>query len=77
MAFIEVALELGLGIGLLPKTLARLPVQEGRLEAVLPDHGSGGGAIYLVHPAMRHLPRRVVLLRDALFSALRTSWIVE
>jgi DNA-binding transcriptional LysR family regulator len=77
MSFVQAALEQGLGIGMLPTPLARLSVDAGRLAPVLPEYSLGGGAVYLVHPAMRHLPRRVSLLRDALFTALRTSAIVS
>jgi DNA-binding transcriptional LysR family regulator len=39
----------------------------------LPDWILTGGALWLVHPPARRLPRRVELLRDFLLAELRTS----
>lgn len=61
----------GVGITLLPQGFAQPLVAEGELVRVLPSLQQKGAAIYLVHPAARHLPRRVALLRDHLYEALR------
>lgn len=61
----------GAGIALLPTNLAKPSLERGELIRVLPKLQQKGGAIYLVHPATRHLPRRVALLRDHLYAALR------
>jgi DNA-binding transcriptional LysR family regulator len=59
---------------MLPVALAQPAVDEERLVRVLPDLGQRGGAIYLVHPAMKHLPRRVQLLRDFLMNELKAKY---
>jgi DNA-binding transcriptional LysR family regulator len=62
---------LGTGIGLLPITFARRDAQAGRLVRLFPRLSASGGAVYLVHPASSHLPRRVAALRDHLYGELR------
>ncbi len=62
----------GRGIALLPELLAEPAIREGKLVRVLPNYQQQGIVLYLVHPASRRLPRRVTLLRDFLFEALRT-----
>jgi DNA-binding transcriptional LysR family regulator len=68
MAFVVPAIAQGIGIGLLPLPFPGKPAD---LIPVLPELSIGGGALYLVHPPMRHLPRRVQLLRDFLFEELK------
>jgi len=58
------------GVVTLPVGLARAPVGEGKLAPVLPRYGLFAGALYLVHPGGRALPRRVALLRDHLFAVM-------
>jgi DNA-binding transcriptional LysR family regulator len=61
----------GVGIALLPELLAEPAIRDGKLVRVLPNYQQHGVVLYLVHPATRRLPRRVVLLRDFLFDAMR------
>jgi DNA-binding transcriptional LysR family regulator len=70
LSFIVHAASQGVGIALLPRVGPPRSLDP-RLVPVLPDLAMQGGALYLVHPAMRHLPRRVQLLRDFLFDELR------
>jgi DNA-binding transcriptional LysR family regulator len=62
----------GVGIAMLPELAAEEALREGKLVRVLPSYRQHGSAVYLVHPATPHLPRRVALLRDHLFEPLRT-----
>lgn len=64
----------GAGIALLPIVLTRAAVDHGELVRVLPAYRQEGSAVYLVHPADRPLPRRVALLRDHLYDALRPKF---
>jgi DNA-binding transcriptional LysR family regulator len=61
----------GAGVALIPLELARDAVGTGDLLPVLPQYKLRTGAIYLLHPAARQLPRRVVLVRDFLYEVLR------
>lgn len=61
----------GAGIVMLPTLGTEALLEDGRLERVLPRVHTPGGAVYLVHPAAAHVPRRVVLLRDHLYRALK------
>jgi DNA-binding transcriptional LysR family regulator len=62
------------GIALIPQLLAHEALLDGSLTRVLPRYRQEGAAVYLVHPATTHLPRRVALLRDHLFEALRVKF---
>lgn len=64
MLFVREAIKLGLGIGILPHTLAQPDVVEGRIVRVLPRQVSVRGALYLIHPPGRHVPRRLALFRE-------------
>lgn len=68
-AFIADAAMAGLGIALLPMWTGRHPAVKGRLEAVLPKYSVEMPLHVLTHGS-RHLPRRVALVRDYMFSAL-------
>jgi DNA-binding transcriptional LysR family regulator len=61
----------GAGIGFFPVTFGQRLVAKGELVRVLPSMQTAGEAVYLVHPTSAHLPRRVALLRDHLYAALR------
>lgn len=63
--------EEGAGVVLAPLAIVERVARPGRLARVLPDHGVPGGSVYVVHPAMTHLPRRVQLLRDFLIAELQ------
>ncbi|HEY6878328.1 MAG TPA: LysR family transcriptional regulator [Polyangiales bacterium] len=64
----------GVGIALIPMMVGAPAVMRGELARVLPSLQSPGTAAYLVHPASAHLPRRVALLRDHLYAALKPSF---
>jgi DNA-binding transcriptional LysR family regulator len=61
----------GVGIGLMPVMFGQRWVLKGELVRVLPSLQTLGEAVYLVHPASPHLPRRVALLRDHLYQSLK------
>jgi DNA-binding transcriptional LysR family regulator len=64
--FVREAVKGGLGLGLLPAFLCEEEVAAGRLVRILPRLSAGAGALYLVHPPSRHVPRKVIALRDFL-----------
>lgn len=49
----------GLGIALLPPTMARLDVQAGRLVPVLPQYQRTSSGLSVLYPSRRHLPLAV------------------
>jgi DNA-binding transcriptional LysR family regulator len=55
----------GAGIGLLPAFVVQAAGGE-RLTRVLPRHYWPGGAVHLVYPVERYMPRRCVVFRDFL-----------
>lgn len=59
------------GIGPLPAYLAARDLAEGRLVRVLPAWTHPIGALYLVVPTARQLPRTVTAFRDVLVETLR------
>lgn len=61
----------GGGIALLPSYLVGDDLEAGRLVRVLPSHTVGGGAVYLVQPSQKGVPRRVALFREVLLERLR------
>ena len=61
--FVHEAIRSGAGIGILPLYLG---LADSRLVRVLPEHSIRGGRGHVVYPSARHVPRRVVLLRDAI-----------
>lgn len=65
--FMYEAVRAGIGIGVLPHQGCATHLG---LVPVLPDCRLPGFTIHLVHPASRHVPRRVVLFRDFLFEHL-------
>jgi DNA-binding transcriptional LysR family regulator len=69
--FLAAALRAGAGIGALPSFLAAADVEVGRLVPVLGEWSGNGGRILLVHPRVRHVPRRVALFRDFAREELR------
>jgi DNA-binding transcriptional LysR family regulator len=70
LGFAIQAVALGVGVAMLP-TVGPPQIEDRKLVRILPELAQGGGALYLVHPPMRHLPRRVALLRDFLFEELK------
>jgi DNA-binding transcriptional LysR family regulator len=61
----------GGGIALLPSYLAAEDLTAGRLVRVLPGHSAVSGAVYLVQPSQKQVPRRVALFREVLLERLR------
>ncbi|MGE0868583.1 MAG: LysR family transcriptional regulator [Kofleriaceae bacterium] len=69
MAFVTDAALTGLGIALLPTWLADRHVAEGKLVPILPKYSIEMPLHVLTHGS-RHLPRRVVLVRDFMIAAM-------
>jgi DNA-binding transcriptional LysR family regulator len=63
-------LRAGGGIGPLTATHAAADLAQGTLVRILPEWSHGFGALYVVYPAARHVPRKVAALRDFLVEAL-------
>lgn len=66
MLFARRAVIAGMGLGAMPSFLTREDIAAGRLVRVLPRLALGGGALYFVCPAARHVPSKVRALRDFL-----------
>jgi DNA-binding transcriptional LysR family regulator len=62
-------LRAGGGIGPLTATHAAADLARGTLVRVLPEWSHAFGALYVVYPAARHVPRKVAALRDFLLEA--------
>lgn len=60
----------GLGLGALPTFLADEDIANGKLVRVLPRVSVRSGAIYLVHPPSKHVPRKITAFRDYLIERL-------
>lgn len=63
----------GAGLGGLPTFLCTEDLAAGTLVRVLPRWSWQTGAVHLVHPASKHLPRRVTAFQQLAIEALRTS----
>ena len=70
LSFVREALRAGAGIGLLPSFLVRADLAAGHLVRVLPRHAAPHATLYLVHPAARHVPSKVVAFRDFVLEQL-------
>lgn len=68
-AFLRATLTAGAGIGLLPSFHASGDCSDGRLVRVLPDFSRPGGAVYILYPSGRHVPKKVTLFRDFLLES--------
>jgi DNA-binding transcriptional LysR family regulator len=73
MFFLRALLREGSGIGGLPTFLTLDDVADGKLVRVLPRWSLETGAVYLVHPARKHVPRRVTAFQELAIEALRAS----
>jgi DNA-binding transcriptional LysR family regulator len=71
MFFQREALRAGCGLGVLPSFLADADVANGALVRVLPDWVVFSGRVLLIHPAHRHLPRKVTAFQELLLELLR------
>jgi DNA-binding transcriptional LysR family regulator len=63
-AFVHAALRAGAGIGSMPSFLATRSLAEGSLVRVLPAFCRASATLFFVYPAARHVPRKVIALRD-------------
>jgi DNA-binding transcriptional LysR family regulator len=61
----------GGGIAMLPAYLAAEDVADGRLVRILPNLAQTVGAVFLVLPSQKLVPRRVSLFRDLLLEQIR------
>ncbi|WP_242333488.1 MULTISPECIES: LysR family transcriptional regulator [unclassified Anaeromyxobacter] len=64
LLFARDAVRAGAGIGLLPSFVAEPDVVAGRLVRILPRHERLAGALHVVTPAAKHVPRKVSAFRD-------------
>ena len=64
---------LGLGLVQLPYHMVQHEVDAGRLEEVLARFRPKPLPISLLYPANRHVPKRLLLLRDALIEVKRAN----
>lgn len=69
--FARELLRAGGGIGLLPSYLADDDVASGALVRVLPRWELERGAVFVVQPSRKHVPRRVTAFRDLLLEMFR------
>jgi len=76
MAFVQQAVNAGLGIALLPSIAVRLAGARGMPLPVhlFPDHAAGGGDLNVVSPSARFLPASVTAFRDFLSAELTALW---
>lgn len=76
VSFVHQAIKAGIGLGVLPTFLARNDLAAGTLVRVLPRLSITTGALYLLHPPARHLPRKVTAFRDHLIEHLAAHPLV-
>ncbi len=67
--FVRAMLLGGAGIGLLPQVVAAPDVDAGRLVRLLPNHARRTGNFYVVHPAARTVPAKIVAFREMVVEA--------
>jgi DNA-binding transcriptional LysR family regulator len=75
LLFLRDAVRAGAGIGLLPAALAEPEVAAGDLVRVLPRFRRAVGHLYIVCPAARHVPRKVVAFRDLVIERISSGWL--
>ena len=68
--FAREAVLAGAGIGLLPAVQCEQDVARGRLVRLLPAYSGPSAPLHVVWPASRHVPKRVVLVREWLVKSL-------
>jgi DNA-binding transcriptional LysR family regulator len=64
LTFIHAAVRAGGGVGVLPNFVAARDVAEGRLVRVLAGWTQPQGTVFIVYPAARHVPKKVLVFRD-------------
>ena len=70
LSFVARCAAAGMGIALLPVSIAREPAQKGTLQLILRDYGVDGTGLHVVLPSATFVPTRVALLRDFLVEYL-------
>ncbi len=63
----------GLGIALLPPTIARLDLLAGRLVRVLPQYQRAGFGLHVLYPSRQHLPLAVSAFIELVMEKLRAE----
>ena len=63
--------EHGVGVAMLPLMVVDEALRTGRLVRVLPQYSRREGAISLVYPELRHVPKHIGLLRDFMYENLK------
>jgi DNA-binding transcriptional LysR family regulator len=71
MLFAREAARAGGGMAWLPLFMAAPYVAAGGLTRVLPRLASRPGSLWIVHPAAKHVPRKVTAFRDLVLESLR------
>jgi len=65
----------GLGIALLPRTIARMDLQAGLLVPVLPQYQCTGFGLNVLYPSRRHLPVAVSVFIDFVVDKLKPLYV--
>lgn len=65
----------GLGIALLPRTIARMDLQAGRLVPVLPQYQCTGFGLNVLYPSRRHLPVAVSVFIEFVVEKLKPLYV--
>ncbi len=73
MFFVRALMRAGAGIGGIPSFLAAEDLAAGSLLRVLPRWSFDTGAVYLAHPARKHVPRRVTAFQELAAESLRRN----
>lgn len=63
----------GLGLITLPRFDVRSHIKAGELEEVLPDHPPSGTEMTILYPSRKHLPLRLIVVRDWLTKLVQTA----
>jgi DNA-binding transcriptional LysR family regulator len=71
LLFVRDAVRSGAGLGWLPTFVAAPDVEAGTLTRVLPRLERAAGALHVVTPAARHVPRKVTAFRDLVLEHLK------
>lgn len=72
MLWVRELVRQGVGVAAMPSFVAASDVATGRLVRVLPGLSAEAARIYMVHPARKHLPSRLVEFREMLIETFRS-----
>jgi len=72
-SFLREAVLAGAGIGLLPAVQCEEEVARGRLVRLLAAYSGPSAPLHVVWPASRHVPKRVMVVREWLVKSLGAS----